>query len=86
MKIGDHVVCVDISNYLLDDDTKRNVMLEKGKVYTISAVTDEYESFAVQVEELPWLVDEDGWYGHWRFKPLRKLDVEDFVTQSEPVA
>lgn len=84
-KIGQHVVCIDTANYLIGEKVGAPEQLREGRVYTISALNAFGSIVAVQVAELPWLVDIDGWYGHWRFKPLQKLKVEDFMTSDAPV-
>lgn len=74
-----HVVCIDTSNFLIDAEVVPGQVLEKGRVYTISAISIDYAAVAVQIAEHPFMAKEDGWYGHWRFRPLQKLKVEDFT-------
>lgn len=77
--VGQHVVCVDNENFLIDSPCLSGQTLEKNVVYTISAISTDYPQMAVQIAEHPFLVKEDGWYGHWRFRPLQKLKLEDFM-------
>ncbi|QIG74360.1 hypothetical protein EVC08_048 [Rhizobium phage RHph_N65] len=83
--VGQHVVCIDTSNFLLAFEPVPGQELEAGRVYTVSAISLDYEAVALQVAEHPFLVEEGGWYGHWRFRPLQKLKVEDFMQSKTPV-
>ena len=71
--VGQHVVCIDNENFLIDSPVVEGQELEKNRVYTISAISTDYIDVAVQIAEHPFLVAVDGWYGHWRFRPLQKL-------------
>jgi hypothetical protein len=83
--VGQHVVCVDDQNYLMPDPDFDGPQLKRGTIYTISAIADAPHNYgvALQVEELPWTVEIDGWFGSWRFRPLKKLTLEDFVFHDE---
>jgi hypothetical protein len=80
--VGQHAVCVDDQNFRFEQEDGQRLV--KGKVYTISDINAvEFDTVCVQVAEFPWLVIQEGWYRHDRFKPLKPIKVEDFMKEME---
>ncbi|WP_157384516.1 hypothetical protein [Nitratireductor soli] len=89
MRIGQHVVCIDDSPGLLMS-ARKLPQLERGRVYTLADVTSKFRVLAVQLEEYPRTyiengVEFEGWLKASRFRPLRKLSIEDFTSVDAPL-
>lgn len=87
--VGQHVVCVDDSDGTVGLDKK--IELVKGRVYTVHDINAvDFSAVAIQVVECEKTYEQEdgvyeGWFGHWRFRPLAKLKVEDFLSTKTPV-
>lgn len=76
-RVGAKVVCIDDGAGRFERDFPGDHVLRNGEVYTLAALSLEFETPAIQVQELPRILEDRFGYTHevWmrlpRFRPVK---------------